>query len=75
MDECKKKERRLEEEANRLITKADKLCYDAEAKNSMALVTEANALRAKSKLKRKELDSAKNQTELAEKKLKLIQKE
>ena len=75
VDECKKKERRLEEEANRLITKADKLCYDAEAKNSMALVTEANALRAKSKLKRKELDSAKNQTELAEKKLKLIQKE
>ena len=73
--ECKKKECRLEEQANRLHIKAEKLCCDAEAKNCMTLVTEAKSLRPKRKLKRKALDSAKKEAEFAEKRLKLIDKE
>jgi len=42
VDECKKKEHRLE----------------AEVKNRIALVIEANALRTKSKLKREDLEEA-----------------
>lgn len=72
VDECKKKEHRLEGDANRLLTKADKLCHEAEAKNMISLVTEANALRTKSKLKRKELEVAQKETETAQKKLKLM---
>ena len=44
VDECKKKEHRLEADANRLLDKADKLCEDAEHKNRMTLLIEANGL-------------------------------
>ena len=71
-NECKKKEHRLEADAARLLAKADKLCEEAEHKNRMALLTESNALREKGKKKRKELDKAKKETEVAEKKLKLM---
>ena len=72
VDECKKKEHRLEEVANRLLTNADKLCHGVEVKNRISLVTEANALRTKSKLNGKELEVAIKETETAQKKLKLM---
>lgn len=70
--EFKNKLVRLEADSDRLLAKADRLCEEAEAKNKISLLTEANALRAKSKLKRKELEKTKEEAEAAEKKLKLM---
>ena len=70
--EFKKKLMRLEADSDRLLAEADRLCEEAEAKNKISLLSEANALRAKSKLKRKELEKTKEDAEAAEKKLKLM---
>ena len=70
--ECKKKEKRLEAEASSLLEKADKLCEEAEKSHKWNLLNEANALRTKGKQKRKDVEEAKKETEIAEKKLKLV---
>ena len=70
--EMKKKIVRLEADSEHLMTKADKLCEEAEAKNKISLVTESNALRAKSKLKRKEWETAKEEVKVAEEALKKL---
>jgi hypothetical protein len=72
VNDCKKKEQVLQADAARLTDKADKLCEEAETKNKMTFLVEANALRAKGKQKRKELEIAQQETAAAEKKLKLM---
>ena len=59
-------------DANRLLDKVDKWCLEAEVKNRIALVTEVSSLMTKSKLKRNEIEETKQVTEIAEKKLNLI---
>ena len=70
--EIKKKIVRLEADSEHLLAKADKLCKEAEAKNRMCLLANANALLSKSKSKRKEWQQAKEEAQAAEKTLKQL---
>ena len=48
----KTKKARLEEDITNLIQQADRLCEEAEDKGTITLLSQANALRARAKLKK-----------------------
>ena len=70
LDESRKKSEILRKIADKLVNEADELAKQAESKNKLELLVKSNALREKSRMKRKELDTELKNVEQLAKKLK-----
>ena len=71
LNQQKKRKEQLDKEVAFLLQKADKLSQNAESSKKWNLLIEANALRAKAKSKKREIEEAEKEVEASEKSLNL----